>query len=205
MNDLKDDLLWTWVQFPPPPPNIMKKILLILLLLLLPGNLFATTPVIKGVDILKIAKKDLIQVGHWNRTPTIVICDYAPVERSDVRKAITWWNKRGYIFYHSVYLRGDRSKEICNSPDPTGYITINLVTQETFEPGDNLAVTHFYVDNGTREIHWAKIYLKPQVEERVLEHELGHALGWMHTEQRGHLMNEKLIYGGWKDNGLKKD
>jgi hypothetical protein len=26
----------------------------------------------------------------------------------------------------------------------------------------------------------------------------------MHSEQRGHLMNEKLIHGGWKDSGLKK-
>jgi len=204
VNDRKDDMLWTWVQIPPPPPNIMKRLILLLILLLVPGNLFATTPVIKGVDMLKIVKKDLVQAGQWKRTPTVVICEHAPAGKDDVREAISWWNKRGYIFYHSIYLRGSRTQEICNSPDPTGYITINPVTQETFEAGDNLAVTHFYVDNDTREIHWAKIYLKPQVEKRVLEHELGHALGWMHTEKVGHLMNEKLIYGGWGDEGLKK-
>ena len=38
----------------------------------------------------------------------------------------------------------------------------------------------------------------------VFLHELGHALGWMHTEQIGHLMHEKLIHGGWGDAGLKK-
>jgi len=181
----------------------MKKLLLLLILLLISGNIYASTPVIEGLDILKIAKKDLAQIGHWKRTPTVVICEHAPIERNNVRTAIKWWNERGYIFYHSIYMRGSRAREICNSADPTGYITINLVTQETFEAGDNLAVTHFYVDNDTHEIHWAKIYLKPQVEERVLEHELGHALGWMHTEKRGHLMNEKLIYGGWGDAGLK--
>ena len=197
-------MLWTWVRFPPPPPNIMKRLLLLLILLLVPGNIFATTPVIKGANTLKIVKKDLVRAGQWERTPTVVICEHAPIERDNVREAITWWNKRGYIFYHSIYLRGSRATEVCNNPDPTGYITINLVTQETFEAGDNLAVTHFYVDNDTREIHWAKIYLKPQVEKRVLEHEIGHALGWMHTEKVGHLMNEKLIYGGWDDEGLKK-
>ena len=170
----------------------------------MPGNLFATTPVIKGIDILKIVKKDLVRAGQWERTPTVVICEHAPIKKDDVRKALGWWNKRGYIFYHSIYLRGSRAQEICRRADPTGYITINLVTQETFEGGDNLAVTHFYVDNDTREIHWAKIYLKSHVEERVLEHELGHALGWMHTEQIGHLMHEKLIRGGWDDAGLKK-
>ena len=182
----------------------MKRLILFLLLLLIPGEAFSTTPVIEGLDTLKIAKKGLVQVGHWQRTPTVVICEHAPIDRKEVRKALIWWSDRGYIIYDIIYLRGDRSRAVCHNPDPIGYITINLVTQETFEPGDNLAVTHFYVDNDTREIHWAKIYLKPQVEERVLEHEFGHALGWMHTEQRGHLMNEKLIYGGWKDAGLKK-
>ena len=59
------------------------------------------------------------------------------------------------------------------------------------------------MDNDSQEIQWAKIYLKSNVKERVLEHELGHALGWMHTKQSGHMMHEKLIYGGWKDTGLK--
>ena len=181
----------------------MKRFLLILFLLI-PGAAQATNPIIEGLETLKITQKDLEQVAQWERTPTVVICEHAPVERKDVRSAISWWTERGYFFYHGIYLRGNRTTEICRNPDPTGYILIHLVTQETFDPGDNLAVTHFYVDNDTREIHWAKIYLKPRVRERVLEHELGHALGWMHTKQRGHLMNEKLIYGGWKDNGLKK-
>jgi hypothetical protein len=182
----------------------MKKLLLILFLLI-PGGAQATDPIIEGLDMLKISQKDLSQVAHWKRTPTVVLCQHAPVERKEVKSALGWWTERGYLFYHSIYLRGKRADEVCKSPDPTGYILIHLVTQETFDPGDNLAVTHFYVDNDTREIHWAKIFLKPNVQERVLEHELGHALGWMHTKQLGHLMHEKLIYGGWKDNGLKKD
>ena len=181
----------------------MRKLLLILILLI-PGNALGSPPIIEGLDILKISKKDLVRAGHWKRAPTVVLCEHAPVEKDDVKKAISWWSKRGYFFYHSVYLRGSRAAEICRNPDPTGYITINLVTQETFDPGDNLAVTHFYVDNDSREVLWAKIYLKSRVEERVLEHEFGHALGWMHTEKIGHLMNEKLICGGWGDEGLKK-
>ena len=181
----------------------MKKLLLILILLL-PGEAFATNPVIEGLNVIKISKKDLAQIGHWERTPTVVLCGNAPVKKDDVKKALGWWSERGYMFYHSAYIRGDRARKVCQDPDPVGYITINLVTQETFEPGDNLAITHFYVDHDSQEISWAKIYLKPRVGERVLEHEIGHALGWMHTEKTGHLMNEKLIYGGWNDEGLKK-
>jgi len=181
----------------------MKKLLLILLLLM-PGNIFAGPSIVEGLDTLKISTKDLLRAGNWKRTPTVVLCEHAPVDIKDVRKAISWWNSHGYIFYHSVYLRGSRAEQVCRDPDPVGYITINLVTQETFEPGDNLAITHFYVDNDTREIHWAKIYLKSQVAERVLEHEFGHALGCMHTKKIGHLMHETLIRGGWGAEGLKK-
>ena len=112
----------------------MKKILLLLLLLsLIPTNIFATTPIIEGLDTLKIVKKGLVQVGHWQRTPTVVICEHAPIDRKDVRKALSWWSDRGYIFYHSIYLRGDRSRAVCRNPDPTGYITINLVTHSSRE------------------------------------------------------------------------
>jgi len=181
----------------------MRKLLLILLLLLIiPGNIYATIPVTKGLETFKISKKLLIQAGHWKRIPTVVVCDYAPVGKKDVNKAIKWWNERGYMFYHSVYLGGKRALSVCQDSDPVGYITINLVTQETFKPGSNMATTHFYVDNDTGEVSWAKIYLKNKVRARVLEHELGHALGWMHTEEIGHLMNEKWIYGGWGDKGL---
>ena len=170
----------------------------------MPANTFAGAPIVEGLDALRISTKDLVQAGKWKRIPTVVLCEHAPVDIKGVRKAINWWNSYGYMFYRSIYLRGSRADEVCRDPDPTGYITINLVTQETFEPGDNLAITHFYIDNDTHEIRWAKIYLKSQVKERVLEHEFGHALGWMHTKKIGHLMHETLIRGGWGAEGLRK-
>ena len=36
--------------------------------------------------------------------------------------------------------------------------------------------TRFYVDNLSNTIQWAVIYLRPDVRERILEHEIGHAL-----------------------------
>jgi hypothetical protein len=72
----------------------MKRLILLLILLLVPGNLFATTPVIKGVDMLKIVKKDLVQAGQWKRTPTVVICEHAPAAKED-------------IFFITAYIYGD--------------------------------------------------------------------------------------------------
>jgi len=69
---------------------------------------------------------------------------------------------------------------------------------------DDLAETHFYINNDTKEVDWAIIYMKPAIKETVLEHELGHALGYLHYNKIEHLMNSKWIYGGWDTDGLER-
>ena len=63
-------------------------------------------------------------------------------------------------------------------------------------------MTHFYVDNDTREVNWAIIYLKNDIRDTVLEHEIGHALGYLHYNKINHLMNSKWTQGGWDTVGL---
>ena len=67
----------------------------------------------------------------------------------------------------------------------------------------SLAQTHFYVDNDTSEIEWAMIYMRADLRKTVLEHELGHALGFLHYNMINHLMNEKWTMGGWDKEGLE--
>jgi len=51
-------------------------------------------------------------------------------------------------------------------------------------------------------IQLAKIQLS-SFDERVLEHEIGHALGWVHVGTRGHLMHPEWAKGGWNTFGLE--
>ena len=171
---------------------------------MVPGSTWATTPIIEGVETYKIGKDLLHQTAKWKKMPAVVVCTHAPIEKEAVKKAVKFWKDLGYRFHSAIYFKDLRAAEACTAPEPTGYILIDLVTQETFGTYDDMAITHFYVDNFTREIYWARIYLKNNVEERVLEHELGHALGWLHTKSRGHLMHKKWFYGGWDTTGLKK-
>ena len=80
---------------------------------------------------------------------------------------------------------------------------IHLVRQGLNMTDDTLAVTHFYVDNDHKEVEWAIIYVKPNIEETVLEHEIGHALGFLHYNRVNHLMNQKWVQGGWDTEGLQ--
>ncbi len=140
------------------------------------------------------------QVGSWKLTPTVIVCQYAPVERNQIDKAVDFWERLGYRFYTTQYKYDPLNK--CQSKAPVGYIVIHLTTLGIKMDETSLAQTHFYVDNETGEIDWAIIYMK-DARETVLEHEIGHALGFLHFNKINHLMNEKWTMGGWDKEGLK--
>ena len=141
------------------------------------------------------------QVGSWSLTPTVLVCEYAPVSEAQTRSAVSFWKALGYKFYRTQYKHDPLNK--CRSDSPKGYIVIHLVTQGIKMEESSLAQTHFYVDNNTNQIEWAIIYMRSDVRETVLEHEIGHALGFLHYNQINHLMNAKWTMGGWDKEGLE--
>jgi len=173
-----------------------------LLFLLIVPVLLGSNPIIHGLEKTQISLTDPPQIGSWKKTPTVLVCAPAPVTKESAAKAVNWWEKRGYRFFRTMDYD---PLEKCKDYAPIGFITIHLAPHDMFEiDDDTMAQTHFYVDNETGEISWAKIYLRLTPHDWILEHELGHALGFMHTESLGHLMNKKIRNGGWRDKGLKK-
>ena len=150
------------------------------------------------------ATKDMIpQVATWKRTPTVIVCSGAPVKKAQILYAVKFWEDLGYNFFTTQYNYDPLNK--CNSKAPVGYIIIHLVTQGLRLDDDDLAQTHFFVNNDHNEVEWAIIYMKQLsvLKETVLEHELGHALGYLHFNKINHLMNSKWMQGGWDTQGLK--
>jgi hypothetical protein len=140
------------------------------------------------------------KVGVWKLTPTVIVCEYAPVSHIQIRSAVSFWERLGYNFFNTQYKHDPLNK--CQSRSPKGYIVIHLVSQGIKMEESSLAQTHFYVNNTTNEIEWAIIYMRADLRETVLEHELGHALGFLHYNMVNHLMNEKWTMGGWDQEGL---
>jgi hypothetical protein len=141
------------------------------------------------------------QVASWGLTPTVIVCRYAPINQRQIIKAVNVWKSLGHRFYSTQYKHDPMNK--CLMEQPEGYIVIHLVTAGIGMEDTALAQTHFYVDNITNKILYAKIYMRSDVRETVLEHELGHALGFLHFNKINHLMNEKWMMGGWDVEGLE--
>ena len=132
------------------------------------------------------------RLGIWESSPNIEVCDSSPMSLVKVEKAVQWWTKLGYSFGK---VHPQRPNGPCVTGNMGGYITIGELKYPTASPG----ITWLHVHK--QHITWAKIELE-NTRSRIVEHEIGHALGWSHVSTPGHIMNPNLELGGWNTQGL---
>jgi len=139
------------------------------------------------------------QKYKWVTVPKIRLCQNTEVTLSRLQRAIDYWERLGYEF-GEVYI--DRFSYCMNPKD--NEIAIVLPEQGVID--DKMAATRIYTSKFTGEIIKAKIYVLPRTgqKERVLEHEMGHALGWQHYNRKNHIMHPNWWFGGHSSYGLQK-
>jgi len=119
--------------------------------------------------------------------------------RVSIGEALKYWEMLGYDF-EGMYIDSTIS---CREP-ARGEIVITL--PEAGMENHRLAATRLYTEKGTGHIVKAKIFVYPHFgrKDRVLEHEIGHALGWTHYMQKSHIMHPTWSLGGYDYRGLRK-
>ena len=139
--------------------------------------------------------------GGWQLAPEGRVCATAPVSERRVKKALDFWRDLGYDF-SKIYFN-DASRHCIETTFSYNTIIIDLIDGSHREPA--LATTTSWIDRETREILKAKIALKNTwgEAERILEHELGHALGWLDYNQTGHIMHHEWSRGGLNTTGVE--
>ena len=137
--------------------------------------------------------------SSWSIEPSLRICADTKVTALRASHAVRYWEKLGYRFGG---ITTDSSPFCMNAR--FGEILITL--PESGFGGSHMASTKLYtrIDNNT--IVKAKISILPKYarKERVLEHEIGHALGWSHYNQKFHMMHPNWFLGGYDSKGLNK-
>ena len=139
--------------------------------------------------------------GTWKKPPPVYICKNSRIPTQRVYRAVVFWQRLGYSFSN---IHEDREGKMCNNLIPYGAIVI-----EAYMENGNLeryAKTRIYKNTNTNEIKGARIEIRKNSyrKERILEHELGHALGLKHFDKKYHIMNPFWLYGGWDVTGVKK-
>ena len=142
--------------------------------------------------------------GDWRFAPDILVCHRGPVSMTRVRKAVKFWEKMGYTFGNVEQAPPDHFGCAVNKT-PFGTITIDIPSQR-FQMGDHLGTTRTW-RGPDGVIIKAKVEILPAwgATERILEHEIGHALGWGDVRHTGHIMNSVWSLGGHGTEGLKNE
>ena len=144
------------------------------------------------------------QRGQWKEVPTVIVCATAPVRIDRVQQAVDFWKRMGYNI--GEVLQAEVDDFSCERDIVLfGDILIDVMNYTNNSDG-HLGTTTTWADKATSEIFKAKIEIMPGWgdAERIVEHELGHALGWRDYNQLGHLMHEEWPKGGHNVKGLKK-
>jgi len=140
------------------------------------------------------------QKASWATPPRIRICTDTEVSAFRMSHALQYWKVLGYKF---EYISIDVSPLCMNAR--VGEILVTL--PEAGFGGGQMASTRLYTHIESNNIVKAKIFIMPNnaKKSRVLEHEIGHALGWSHYDQKFHIMHSNWMLGGMNSKGLRKN
>ena len=132
-------------------------------------------------------------LAEWSQEPIIVVCPDSSLTPNQVGLAIEWWKNRDFKVSHFHF---DQTNTICNKGRfMDGIIFVRsrgkinpefYATTARFTIGSRLLSADIHLPNRNKDI------------PRLLEHELGHALGLGHVEELGHMMHPIHFLGGEK-------
>ena len=139
----------------------------------------------------------------WIDSPNILICESSRVTVKRTTEAVKFWQELGHSFGGISKALPDNMYCVKGEP-PYGTIMIDIPSQD-FKFGNHLGSTKTWWKTDTGEIFKYKIEIKTGWEstERILEHELGHAIGFSDNSSVGHMMNKVWTRGGYRKKGLQ--
>lgn len=120
---------------------------------------------------------------YWTENiPDVVICNNSQIDLLILEKVISSWEKRGEKIGNILF------KECVEFQTLPGTIEIYEDDKIT---GSAYGLTSVKSYTDTKEIISAKIWIKPDYTDSIilLEHELGHALGFKDTLTNDHVMS----------------
>jgi hypothetical protein len=122
---------------------------------------------------------------RWKDAPIIVNCYGDDFNEPQLTRGIEYWEHRGQSISFYEMNPGDK---ICENTYIHGFIILRKATTEQLnEP--TLALTQRYTSG--LEMSGAVIYFSSGSQNLtlIIEHELGHALGFSHVGIEGHIMH----------------
>tara|TARA_B100000214_G_scaffold374568_1_gene357716 strand:+ start:1395 stop:2021 length:627 start_codon:yes stop_codon:yes gene_type:complete len=161
---------------------------------------FDTRPTIV-FDVIRIRSSPRIETFWAGDMPEFIFCKSSGISRTRASQGISYWRRLGYPIENVRYnVEGPE----CRGDTPEGKVVIRLI-DNTIPIHQNLAVTKVYYETHSKMIRRSSIYLISVYSNRprLIEHEIGHALGWKHHNRNLHIMNSEYDDTGHDSAGLR--
>ena len=144
-----------------------------------------------GLGYFYHSEKQGFKTGYWDYPPAIIDCTYSNLAEDRLTESVLFWQKIGVEF---AFIESDPPDSVCSADYLYGFIIIKNDTLHWPTIGSTGRSTTI---NG--KINSALIRLNPgnANDPRLLEHEIGHALGYQHRNDLGHIMHEIYDYTGY--------
>lgn len=138
--------------------------------------------------------------GKWSTPPDIIICKELMFNRERVFESVKFWESLGHVFGEIYDIRCDFLEMKAGA-----IFLVNPGAGYDFKHLSNTITTYAVFKDGHREIVAAQINMtfNAKSTKRILEHEIGHALGYQHISRRGHIMHPRIEMGGNGSDGLR--
>ena len=152
-------------------------------------------------DVIKIRSSPRIETFWPGEMPEFVFCRSSGVSRTRAYQGISYWKRLGYPIEK---VRYDVEGPECSEDTLDGRVVIKII-DNTIAIQENLAVTKVYYETNTRIIRRSSIYVIRAYANRprLIEHEIGHALGWKHYHRNLHIMHPEYDSTGHYSTGLR--
>ena len=124
---------------------------------------------------------------EWQHDPVILNCYGKDFSKLQLERAISYWSSKGYSV---AFYEMDPSEKICKSYHLDGFIILRKAKDKDLKSSTLAETTRL---TSRTKIKSVVILFKPGTQNltNLIEHELGHAFGFSHIEEEGHIMHPR--------------
>ena len=138
--------------------------------------------------LLQIAYElNVLKAYDWpeNSPPIIINCYGDDFSELQMTRAIGYWTLRGHDI---AFYERNPPQQVCEMKELHGFI---ILRKAKFNQLADATLASTSKGTAGLKIKWAEITYQPgsQNLDLINEHELGHALGYGHVEELGHIMH----------------
>ena len=125
----------------------------------------------------------------WTKPPVVLNCYGEKLRYSYIEKSVKYWQDLGETI---LFIEQKSIKSLCNKRHKItpGFIKIYMGSEASFNSDSTLAFTKRKASS-TSGMIGANIVLRPgsYTIKNLLTHEFGHAFGYTHLNEPGHIMH----------------